>query len=283
VTRDEVIEKAARELHGSYNAAMEAFNAKRGDDWGVVPFEDSRLFWRGVVEPLAEAGLLAEPEQHAMLERLRVDVAEAGSVLNRVRAALGTPEGQAVSVHAAEVRAERDALQARVTRQEQVLTIVREQTDKCVEEVDAALGHRYHTPGVHYSVPDVARKAAAELRKLEAQRAAALAIVAEVLPSMDLGDGAAGADALERVRAALQGDQPAEQDFAPFAEESLAIAEQTLPAAVEALATVDDKHAYEDDAASNWAGICRVVCSYPPGGPQHLDAPAELTGEADRG
>ncbi|MEA5366119.1 hypothetical protein VA596_41785 [Amycolatopsis sp., V23-08] len=58
---------------------------------------------------------------------------------------------------------ERDALRTQVAAQEQTLQIVTEQTNDCVEKVDAALGHRYHIPGVHYSVPHIAEKAAADL------------------------------------------------------------------------------------------------------------------------
>jgi len=101
----------------------------------------------------------------------------------------------------------------------------------------------------------------------------------------------------------VSGEQATEADFAPFVEEAAEFAELTLPAAVEAFHLVEsegdhlpladrarmwlegqpkaeeptppvEKHAYEDDAAHNWAGICRV-CSYPDGGPQHLSGAPE--------
>jgi hypothetical protein len=76
--------------------------------------------------------------------------------------------------------AERDRLRDHAIAQEQVLEIVRAQTDDCVRQVDAALGHRYHTRGVHYSVPHVAEKAAAELAQLQARIDAARAQHAEI-------------------------------------------------------------------------------------------------------
>lgn len=49
----------------------------------------------------------------------------------------------------------------------QNLELITAQNKDVVEKVDAAIGHRYHTPGVHYSVPRVAEFAAAELKRLE--------------------------------------------------------------------------------------------------------------------
>lgn len=103
--------------------------------------------------------------------------------------------------------AERDQLQARIAEQEQVLEIVRAQTDDCITQVDAALGHRYHTTGIHYSIPHVAEKAAAEIEQLQARIDAALTIVAawwEAKSEVEVGH------ALDGVRAALQPDAPTE-------------------------------------------------------------------------
>lgn len=134
--------------------------------------------------------------------------------------------------------AERDKLQARIATQAQTLEIVRAQNDECVEQVDAALGHRYHTPDHHYSIPHVAEKAAAELQQLQARIDALGKQVAAghraQLPTAgqwlghaaDRLDGPA-ADYLDRLgewltgnaegdepepRAVLQGDQPAEPE-----------------------------------------------------------------------
>jgi len=57
---------------------------------------------------LAAAGLLADPAQTTELEKLRGELANVNDVLDRVRRKLGTPDGRAVSVYAAEVRAERN-------------------------------------------------------------------------------------------------------------------------------------------------------------------------------
>ncbi|MGW3992403.1 hypothetical protein ACWEF6_02835 [Amycolatopsis sp. NPDC004772] len=64
---------------------------------------------------------------------------------------------------------QRDALQARVAAQQQAIDLDRAQNEDCAEKVDTALGHRYHRPGLHYSIPHVAEKAAAELKQLQAR------------------------------------------------------------------------------------------------------------------
>jgi hypothetical protein len=101
--------------------------------------------------------------------------------------------------------AERDRLRDHAIAQEQTLAIVRAQSDDCVRQVDATLGHRYHTRGVHYSVPHVAEKAAAELAQLQARIDAALAAMTPACPP-----GEAHAQ-IAKARAALQGSQPAER------------------------------------------------------------------------
>lgn len=86
--------------------------------------------------------------------------------------------------------------------------LVQAQNADVVEKVDAAIGHRYHKPGVHYSVPHVAEKAAAELTQLRARLDAALAET-----SSWYADGPpVPRDVLNRIRAALQGDQLAEEE-----------------------------------------------------------------------
>ena len=107
--------------------------------------------------------------------------------------------------------AERDARQGRLVAQEQVLEIVRAQTDGCVEKVDAALGHRYHTEGVHFSVSHVAEKAAAEIDQLQARIDAALALLDPKL--IGLGDCFTREEDIAHfaaIRAALQSDAPTE-------------------------------------------------------------------------
>ncbi|MDQ3785782.1 MAG: hypothetical protein M3422_00880 [Actinomycetota bacterium] len=67
---------------------------------------------------LGEAGLLFDPAQTTELETLRGELDNVKAVLESVRRKLGTPEGRAISVYAAEVRAERDERQARIDRLE---------------------------------------------------------------------------------------------------------------------------------------------------------------------
>lgn len=152
---------------------------------------------------------------------------------------------------------ENQRLREQLVAQKQVLVIVRAQNDAVVEKVDAALGHRYHTPGVHHSIPAVAEKAATELKQMQARldaitetlgRAAAMMTSDSRDWSLDRsdvwlygllvdwgceelhehdevcgGDGALCEVALQhawsvddvlrirRFRAALQGDQPADE------------------------------------------------------------------------
>lgn len=61
----------------------------------------------------------------------------------------------------------RDADVADFVTKAQNLQLITAQNDAVVEQVDAALGHRYHRLGVHFSVPHVAEKAAAELKELQ--------------------------------------------------------------------------------------------------------------------
>lgn len=83
-TRDQLIEQAARvvsqQIHSDHRE----------------PGPHST----GIARALADAGLLGD--------------ASAVDVLEKVRAKLGVPDGRAISVYAAEVRKERDALQARL-------------------------------------------------------------------------------------------------------------------------------------------------------------------------
>ncbi len=161
------------------------------------------------VDVLARAGLLADPAQKAALEkairerdslarrcavrfeneqRLKAELErlrEQNAALKRVRddvdgllvAALGPhaePGGGGWYADVSQLIAERDQLKVQVEAQNQTLDLVRVQNDNAVKQVDAALGHRYHTPGVHYSVPHVAEMAAAELQQLQARVDAAL-------------------------------------------------------------------------------------------------------------
>ena len=65
-------------------------------------------------------------------------------------------------------------------------------------------------------------------RRFAGRIQAALAVVDEVLPKIDLGDGAAGADALERVRAALTSDRPNSEQVRAGVEQ-IAVALRTTP------------------------------------------------------
>lgn len=88
----------------------------------------------------------------------------------------------------------------------QNLEIIVAQNKDVVEKVDAAIGHRYHKPGVHYSVPRVAEFAAAELKELEDRIAAALAVCAEESPTgTPLAEIPSAGQIQDRVRAALMG------------------------------------------------------------------------------
>ena len=95
----------------------------------------------------------------AELERLRSELRVANA---------GNAFGQAAT-------AERNALRAQLAELEQVVELARTQTEDCVQQVDQVLGHRYHTPGVHYSIPHIAEKAAAEIAELTRERDLAVA------------------------------------------------------------------------------------------------------------
>lgn len=53
------VEQAARAVYESYNALMSQRAKKLGDPWMCLDFEDCRKFWTAVVQPLADAGLIA--------------------------------------------------------------------------------------------------------------------------------------------------------------------------------------------------------------------------------
>jgi hypothetical protein len=156
MTRDELIEKAAQVI-------CDAFEV-----YAPVPAV-LRTEAPNIARALAEESLLANPEQR-----------DTAAVLARVRAALGTPDGRAVSVHAAEVRAERDNLIA--VRDE----LARQRDD-----------HRAEREALQ------ARIDAALARLKEADE-----LSAEWPPS--LKDWTAFNSKLIHVRDALQGDQPTE-------------------------------------------------------------------------
>jgi len=98
----------------------------------------------GVVQELIMAGLAANRAIHDGEVRGGCTVQDGAKVKARLKAAIS---------------AAREALDA----QAQVREIVRAKNDDVVEKVDAALGHRYHRPGVHFSIPRIAEKAAADL------------------------------------------------------------------------------------------------------------------------
>lgn len=112
-TRDQLIEQAATALH-----------EVRHPGWSC-PGPDAKD--RKAAQALADAGLLADPEQHAELEKLRVDAVEVKRLDNEaylrhreaLYGALGCTgvEGSLIVLiteNVAAVVAERDALQARI-------------------------------------------------------------------------------------------------------------------------------------------------------------------------
>jgi transcriptional regulator with XRE-family HTH domain len=97
------------------------------------------------------------------------------------------------------------------------------------------------------------RQLEVELDERQARIKAAIAIVDKVLPGLDLGDGAAGGDALERVRSALAGDQPtagrppAPRCFCIGPTHLIVCADQREPLSGVALRDVEER----DDAAGD--------------------------------
>jgi hypothetical protein len=120
-TRDHVIEHAARMMHRALNpmapefptqAEADADAAQTDDGRGLVPGDllAMRTDYLRHAQALEAYGLLVDPG---------VDQS-ASWVLDRVRVALGTPEGRAVSIHAAEVAAELEQLRTRLAAQENI-------------------------------------------------------------------------------------------------------------------------------------------------------------------
>jgi len=129
---------------------------------GGKPLDEAGQAALGEIVRAATAKLAAEHPNLGVTQELIMASLAANRAIpdGEVRGGCTVQDGAKVKARLkAAVRAAREALGA----QEQVLEIVRAQTDDCVEQVDAALGHRYHTPGVHYSIPHVAEKAAADL------------------------------------------------------------------------------------------------------------------------
>ncbi|MFI6304311.1 hypothetical protein ACIBCH_20770 [Amycolatopsis thailandensis] len=106
--RNTVIDFAARTIHATIST-----------EFGLTPGGEPAVVDVAAAQALARRGLLVPVElfddregERAELEewRSQTDHAKGAWVLSRIREALGTPDGRPVSVHAAEVRAERDLL-----------------------------------------------------------------------------------------------------------------------------------------------------------------------------
>jgi hypothetical protein len=143
-------------------------------------------------------------------------------VLNRVRAALGTPDGRAVSVHAAEVCAERDLALW-------LFAEARWYSERWLSTVAEAV-RLLRNAGVNRGNGLPARVATliAERDERHARIDAALQLIHVFTAT---GPRFLSPDETREVRAALVGDQPTEANFAPLADEAREIAEQTLPVA----------------------------------------------------
>ena len=87
----------------------------------------------------------------------------------------------------------------------QNLEIIVAQNKDVVEKVDAAIGYRYHTPGVHYSVSRVAEFAAAELKELEDAVSRVRAWADSLESDVEGNPSHYGRAIAEAARAALQG------------------------------------------------------------------------------
>lgn len=202
-------------------------------DWNptCLPGQHEMTIVRQVLESAGSLGLLTDPE-HAL------DLENAKGTLAAVRWKLGTPEGRAVSMHAAEVRTERDEAVALCANLQAALlprlAELAEQAGKLRSaewlRTCATLPMEQWPPAPAYKGPMVP---AAELAEAQRERdtweseyervrdlkmtdlAAALAerdaLQARIDAAVAELDASCPPPRLSRIRAALQGDQAAEE------------------------------------------------------------------------
>lgn len=239
MNRDELIERTARRLY-ELDVPTGSFGSKR-IEWGTSFMRPTWEKYRERARTLADEGLLADSEQrddrYAVIHVSPRPGSDAWPIVERVpggwqSGAHHYPDEDVLDVQPLPIskhecdatlvermrdaegslsraQGEAAAAWARVDAQKQVLDLVRAQTEDCVRKVDAALGHRYHTSDIHYSIPHVAEKAAAELHQLQGRLETVRTVLDREWPdNEDHHDFVNGQ--VEDARAAIQRDQPAE-------------------------------------------------------------------------